>query len=227
MSPQLLAAVSGLGLGFGLIVAIGAQNLLVLRHGIRREHVLTVVLVCCLSDAILMSAGAAGLGALVADMPALASAARWLGAAFLVVYGSLAIRRALRGGESLQTPGAANAVEADRLGGGGTKTLRRSPTARGSRRAALLSVLAITWLNPHVYLDTIVLLGSIAASHGDHRWWFIAGSIAASFVWFFGLGYGARWLGRFLATETAWRVLDTIIGIVMFGIALSLLVPAQ
>lgn len=217
----MLSVFSGLGLGLSLIIAIGAQNVFVLRQGIRREHVLPVVIVCALSDALLIAAGVAGLGVVIAAAPWLVVVARWAGAAFLLVYGILAARRALRGGEELRVdemPAAAASVPS----GAATSTVTATRTALAP---VLLTVLALTWLNPHVYLDTVLMLGSIAATHGDDRWLFAAGAIAASILWFTALGFGARHLGRWLRTERSWRILDGIIAVVMIAIAISLVLP--
>ena len=214
-----MSFLSGLGLGLSLIVAIGAQNVFVLRQGIRREHVLAVVVVCALSDALLIAAGVAGLGFLLESAPWLVTVARWLGALFLSAYAVLAARRAWRGGDSMP-------VHDDEQGQpllvGGTQVARRTRT-RLAR--VLLTALALTWLNPHVYLDTVLMLGSIAATHGDARWIFAAGAILASVLWFCSIGYGARYLGRWLNTAKAWRALDAGIAVVMLIIAISLVVP--
>lgn len=192
---------TGFSLGFSLILAIGAQNAFVLRQGIRRAHVLAVVLTCAISDAILITLGVAGFGAISEAAPRVADVMRWLGAAFLFVYGVLAFRSALRGTGALKVEGA----------------------AEGSRAAAILTCLALTWLNPHVYLDTVVLLGSVAAQYDGARLAFGAGAVTASFVFFFSLGYGARLLAPIFARPAAWRVLDVGIGIVMWSIAAALL----
>jgi L-lysine exporter family protein LysE/ArgO len=234
------ALVAGLGLGFSLIVAIGAQNVFVLRQGIRREHVLVVAAICAISDAVLIAAGVGGMGAALQAAPWLVGVARWAGAAFLLGYGLLAARRALRGGESglrvdddgADDPGAApeGIVTATRTRGAGTATVASPSTTSVAARAAVLPVvltcLALTWLNPHVYLDTVVLLGSVGATHGDQRWIFAAGAMLASVVWFFSLAYGARLLGRVLASPRSWRILDGIIAVVMVAIAVSLVLPA-
>jgi L-lysine exporter family protein LysE/ArgO len=204
-SPALLAALAGLGFGLSLIVAIGAQNLFVLRQGLRREHVGVVVTICAASDAILIAAGVGGLGALLDAVPWLGTAMRWGGAAFLVGYGVLAARRALR---------ARGALTAD----------DSAAPATGHLRTAVLTTLAFTWLNPHVYLDTVVLMGSVASGHGGYRWWFAAGAAVASVAWFTALGYGARVLRPVFARPVAWRVLDAIIAVVMLVIAATLIV---
>lgn len=202
MPTSLLAALSGAAFGLSLIVAIGAQNVFVLRQGLRRSHVLPVVLVCAVSDVVLICAGVAGLGGVLDRAPGVATAARVAGAAFLLGYAVLAARRALR-------PVEVENLEAER----GT----------GSRRAAVLTALALTWLNPHVYLDTVLLLGSVAASHGDLRWWFGLGATTASVVWFTALGFGARLVAPLFARPGAWRVLDGAIAVVMLVIAVGLL----
>lgn len=221
----MLTPLSGVGLGLSLIVAIGAQNVFVLRQGIRREHVLAVVVICALSDALLIAAGVAGLGYLISAAPWLIVAARWAGALFLLAYGVLAARRAWRGGEVLRVD------EADPRGGAaGVRDAgpraSKTATATATRLApVVLTTLALTWLNPHVYLDTVLMLGSIAATHGDQRWLFAAGAIIASMLWFTALGFGARYLGRWLRTERSWRILDGVIAVIMTTLAVSLVLP--
>lgn len=217
---------SGLGLGLSLIVAIGAQNVFVLRQGIRREHVWAVVAICALSDAALIVAGVAGLGFLLSNAPWLIDVARWLGFAFLLGYGVLAARRAWRGdgaGLAAEQADPAEAVVAASPPEGVVP--RATATTRTRLSAVVLTVLALTWLNPHVYLDTVMLLGSIAATHGTMRWHFAAGAIVASVLWFTALGFGARYLSRWLRTEKAWRLLDALIAVVMLVIAVGLVVP--
>ncbi|WP_141871015.1 L-lysine exporter [Microbacterium saperdae] len=214
----MLSVLAGLGLGLSLIVAIGAQNVFVLRQGIRREHVLAVVIICAVSDAVLIIAGVAGLGYVISAAPWLVVVARWAGAAFLLVYGLLAARRAWRGtGEALQVDSEEEPVA---QGPGTTLTRTRTPLA-----PVILTVLALTWLNPHVYLDTVLMLGSIAATHGEERWLFAAGAVTASILWFTALGFGARYLGRWLRTPLSWRILDAVIAVVMIAIAVSLVLP--
>nr|WP_216648291.1 LysE/ArgO family amino acid transporter [Isoptericola chiayiensis] len=188
-----------------LIVAIGAQNAFVLRQGVRREHVGLVVVVCATSDALLYTAGGAGLGALVERHPLVVDVARWAGAAVVLGYGALAARRAWRGGEELEAAGAAELPDAGRR-----------------VRPVLLTALALTWLNPHVYLDTVVLQGTIAASYGADRWLFTAGAIVSSVLWFVGLGFGARLLAPVLRKPGAWRVVDGVIALIMLAVAVSL-----
>ena len=188
--------------GGGLIVAIGAQNAFVLRLGLVRQHVFTVCLLCAVSDALLIVLGIAGLGSLVQKSPMLLQVAKYGGALFLFAYGLLAFRRALNA-ESLK------AAKASELG----------------LLAVVATTLAFTFLNPHVYLDTVVLLGSYSARYElEPRVAFGIGAIVASFVWFFGLGYGARMLAPLFAQPRAWQILDIIIGVVMWALAGSLLV---
>src|SRR3954471_3742127 len=201
-APALLALSSGLALGLGLIVAIGAQNAFVLRQGLRLEHVAAVVAVCALSDLALIAAGVLGAGAALSRVPWLIPVVCFAGAAFLLCYGVLAARRALRPGALL--PDAAG--------------------ARPGLAVALGKCVALTWLNPHVSLDTVVLLGSMASTYGEHRWQFAAGAGLGSAVWFTGLGYGSRLLRPVFARPAAWRVLDGGIAVVMSALAVSLAV---
>ncbi len=192
----------GLLLCFSLIVAIGAQNAFVLRQGLRREHVLPVVAFCALADATLITAGVLGMAQAVSRHPALAQGMALAGAAFLAWYGWQALQRA-RHTSQLQA--------AD--GGPGL-----------SRGAAMAQVAAFTLLNPHVYLDTVMLMGSIGAQHpAGLQAWFIAGSSIASLIWFTGLGFGARWLAPLFARPRAWQVLDALIGLTMWTLSLLLL----
>ena len=193
MTPVLFGFVTGLS----LIVAIGAQNAFVLRQGIRNEHVLPVVILCAVSDLVLIVAGVAGVGALVTAHPQLMTIARYGGAAFLLAYGLLAARRALQ--PAVMTPGDAGPA--------------RLP-------AVLLTCLALTFLNPHVYLDTVLLVGSIGAQQPSAlQGWFIAGASSASALWFSALGFGARWLAPWFAKPRAWQALDGLIGMTMFVLA--------
>jgi len=199
---MLNAAVTGLLTGLSLIVAIGAQNAFVLRQGLRRSRVAAIVTVCILSDVALTLAGVAGIGAVVQHAGWALQAVRWFGVAFLVWYGLSSAWRARR-------PSALTAT-AD---GSGQLTLA----------AALRRILALTWLNPHVYLDTLVLLGSIANSRGPvDRWWFTVGALLASTLWFVGLGFGARFAAPLLTTPRAWQVLDLLIAATMLAIAAKL-----
>lgn len=219
-----LTVLSGLGLMFSLIIAVGAQNVFVLRQGLRREHVLPVVLICAASDALLVLAGTAGLGFLIGQLPWLLVAARWLGGISLVVYGVFAARRAWgSSGETLVADPAARAHATSPSGptaAGGTATVTRSRFA-----TVIIATLAFTYLNPNVYLDTVLLIGSIAATHGEARWLFATGAILASITWFFALGFGARHLGRWLRTPRAWRILDTGIAALLVIMGVLLVVP--
>ncbi|WP_413353861.1 LysE/ArgO family amino acid transporter [Microbacterium sp. 1P06AB] len=216
MPPELVALLSGLGLCLGLIVSIGAQNAVVLRQGLRREHVGIVVLVCVVSDAILQTIGVAGIATVVTAHPWLETAARWAGAIFIVGFAVVSARRALRGGGSLEA--AADEKTTDAAPHGTLLTRPRTAT----RTATLLTILAVTWLNPHAIVETTVVLGSVAATHGDARWFFLAGGIAASTLWFVLFGYGARYLAPLLRTERAWRILDGGIAVIMVIIAVTL-----
>ncbi|QBE48791.1 LysE/ArgO family amino acid transporter [Leucobacter triazinivorans] len=190
----------GAGSGLSLIVAIGAQNAFVLRQGIRREHVLPVALICGLTDALLELLGVAGIGFVVQRAPILLEIVRWGGVAFLLWYAWAAARRAMR-----------------------PEVLVAGEGSEGSLKRTILACLAITYLNPHVYLDTMVLMGSIGNAQGDpERWWFVLGGALASIAWFFLLGYGARALTRFFATPRAWQVLDWVVAVVMLVIAARL-----
>ncbi|WP_031034491.1 LysE/ArgO family amino acid transporter [Streptomyces sp. NRRL F-5650] len=204
MNNALTAAAAGFGTGLSLIVAIGAQNAFVLRQGARRDAVLAVVGICALSDAVLIALGVGGVGAVVVAWPGALTAVGWIGGAFLLCYGALAARRVFRPAGALRTDG----------------------DATGSRRRAVLTCLALTWLNPHVYLDTVFLLGSVAADRGPLRWTFGLGAALASLVWFAALGFGARHLGRFLSRPAAWRVLDGLVAATMIALGLSLVLGA-
>ena len=187
--------------GFSLILAIGAQNAFVLRQGLRGAHVLPVVLTCAFSDADLIAAGVVGMGWIATSVPWIVPVMRWGGAAFLLVYGALAFRSAWQGGGALEASGENG----------------------GSLGAALATCLALTWLNPHVYLDTMVLLGSLSAQFPGHGVAFAAGGMTASFVFFFSLGFGAVLLRPVFTSPRAWRLLDTGVGVLMWVIALGLI----
>ncbi|MEU5462075.1 LysE/ArgO family amino acid transporter [Streptomyces althioticus] len=206
MTSAFAPAFAGFGTGLSLIVAIGAQNAFVLRQGIRRDAVLAVVGICALSDAVLIALGVGGVGAVVVAWPSALTVVGWIGGVFLLCYGALAARRVVRP--------APRGLEAE----GGE--------ADGSRRRAVLTCLALTWLNPHVYLDTVFLVGSVAADHGTERWTFGVGAVLASLCWFAALGFGARLLGRFLARPAAWRVLDALVATTMIVLGVTLLAGA-
>ncbi len=198
------SAVAGFLTGLSLIVAIGAQNAYVLRQGILRAHVPAVVAVCAISDLALILAGVGGVGAVVDRAPVLLDVVRWFGVVFLLWYAVGALRRAF-GSEALAAAGEALVAE--------------------PRRRVVGRAVALTWLNPHVYLDTVLLVGSIAATHDDvpgGRWWFAAGAGLASIVWFNGLGFGAGRLAPLLARPRAWQVLELGIAATMIFIAAKL-----
>jgi L-lysine exporter family protein LysE/ArgO len=198
----MLSAFAGLAFGLSLIVAVGAQNIFVLRQGLRQEHVGVVAGICAVSDFVLISAGVGGLGAMIQSTPFVVDLARWAGAVVVLVYGGMAARRAWKGEQVV-------------LG-------RHSMTTR-TVGAAVATTLALTWLNPHVYLDTVVLVGGLAATHGDNRWWFGLGAGLASTVWFVALGYGARYLAPMLEKPGAWRVLDSVVALTMVVVAAGLI----
>ncbi|WP_416430167.1 LysE/ArgO family amino acid transporter [Paenarthrobacter nicotinovorans] len=201
----------GLATGLALIVAIGAQNAFVLRQGIRGEHLVPIVAVCALSDAVLIAAGVFGTGALMTAAPAAVVVLRYVGAAFLVTYGVMAARRAIRP-QSLTTGESTS-------GNGGTGR-------KGGALAAVATVLALTWLNPHVYLD-IALIGSLANAQGSPlQWWFGAGAMVGSILWFCSLGFGARFLRGFFARPLSWRFLDGGIAVTMVALGVGLVLQA-
>uniref|UniRef100_A0AAU2VQP0 LysE/ArgO family amino acid transporter n=1 Tax=Streptomyces sp. NBC_00008 TaxID=2903610 RepID=A0AAU2VQP0_9ACTN len=202
-SDILPVAIAGFSTGLSLIVAIGAQNAFVLRQGVRRQAVLAVVGICAASDAALIALGVAGLGTVVAAWPTALTAIGLAGGGYLLCFGALAARRALRpaSGQALTTKGAST----------------------DSIRTAVLTCLALTWLNPHVYLDTVLLLGSVAAERGSLRWAFGFGAVLASLVWFAGLAYGARLLSGILNRPTAWRILDALVALTMLTMGAMLL----
>ncbi|WP_084038437.1 LysE/ArgO family amino acid transporter [Demequina sp. NBRC 110053] len=214
---------SGLGLGLSLIIAIGAQNVFVLRQGLRREHVGVVVVICALSDAVLIAAGTAGLGAFVVSHSWIAGAARVAGAAFLLGYAVVAARRAWRPPDGALEPEAgAGGAEAAAVGAPGPASAGVVAVRAATVASVATTALALTWLNPHVYLDAVLLLGTVAATQAA-PWVFAAGAMTGSIVWFAGLGFGARLLSGVLARPGAWRVLDGAIAAIMAGLAVTLL----
>jgi L-lysine exporter family protein LysE/ArgO len=194
------ALLAGLLTGLSLIVAIGAQNAFVLRQGLLRRHVGPVVTVCAVSDLVLITAGVGGVGAIVQHAPTALTVVRWLGVAFLTAYGVRSLWRARHAG-----------------------ALTASTNVESRLRGAVAQAVALTWLNPHVYLDTVLLLGSVAATHGPDRWWFALGATSGSLIWFSGLGYGAQALRPVFARPAAWRVLDALVAATMTAIGVSLL----
>lgn len=195
----MIALVSGLLTGLSLIIAIGAQNAFVIRQGLTKKHVFLVVAICAVSDALLILLGVAGLGALISGLPWLLETIRWFGVAYLTWFGIKSIRSAFK-----------------------TQSLDASGQQSASAKAVVLSVLGFTFLNPHVYLDTVILLGSIGNQFGPDKWWFAFGGAIASMLWFSSIGFGARAASRFMAKPVFWKVLDLVIAGVMFGIAIML-----
>lgn len=202
MPASLSAAIAGLGFGLSLIIAIGSQNAFVLRQGLRKEHVGIIVAICAIADALLIAVGVAGLGALIQRLNWLLMIIELIGGAFLIAYG---VKAALR------------AVRPDALSGdiGGPPM---------SLRTAVATVFALTFLNPHVYLDTVLFLGSVSTTYGDYRWWFGVGAMMGSILWFSALGFGARLLTPVFTSKTAWRVLDVVLAAIMLFLGTSLLV---
>lgn len=197
MTPVYL---TGLLTGLALIVAIGAQNAFLLRQGIRGEHVGKIVAICLASDIVAISLATAGVGALIEAWPPLLTIAKFAGGLYLIAFGISAAVRAWK-----------------------PDSLEASAGTAMTTRTAILTTLALTWLNPHFYLDVILMLGTVANNYGDLRWVFALGACTASVLWFFGLGYGARLLRRFFARPMAWRVLDSSIAVVMGALGVSLL----
>lgn len=189
----------GLLTGLSLIMAIGAQNAFVIRQGLTKKYVLLVVAICAVSDALLIILGVAGLGALIAGLPWLLEIIRWFGVAYLTWFGIKSLRSAFK-----------------------SQSLDSSGVQSGSAKTVVLSVLGFTFLNPHVYLDTVILLGSIGNQFGPDKWWFALGGAVASVVWFSSIGFGAKAAARFMAKPVFWKVLDLVIAAVMFGIAIML-----
>jgi L-lysine exporter family protein LysE/ArgO len=195
----LIAFLPGFLTGLSLIVAIGAQNAFVIRQGLTRSHVFLVVAICAIADAALIALGIAGLGAAISGLPWLLEVIRWFGVAYLSWFGFKSARAAFKN-ESLDAAGA----------------------AEQSRVKVVTTVLALTLLNPHVYLDTVILVGSIGNQFGENKWFFGFGAMLASVVWFTSVGYGAKAASSLMSKPIFWRVLDTIIAVIMFGIAITL-----
>jgi L-lysine exporter family protein LysE/ArgO len=195
----MFAFLPGFFAGLGLIVAIGAQNAFVIRQGLKRQHVLAVVAICALADAALIALGIAGLGAIIQGVPWLLEGVRWFGVAYLTWFGIKSIRSAFK-----------------------NQTMDTSGDEAGSLKKAVLAVLGFTFLNPHVYLDTVILLGSISNQFDEERWIFGFGAMTASIVWFSTIGFGARAASRFMSKPIFWRVLDSLIATIMFALAVYL-----
>jgi L-lysine exporter family protein LysE/ArgO len=191
-----IAFSSGVLSGFALIIAIGAQNAFVIRQGLLRQHVLTVVLFCAISDALLIAAGTAGLGKVIESAPEVLEIVRWFGVTYLIFFGLKSLRSAFRHN---------------------TLTLEQGNLV--SRKRTILTVLGLTFLNPHVYLDTVIFLGSIANQFPADKWFFSAGAMTASFLWFFFIGFGSKMAARFMVKVIFWKVLDLAVAIIMFTLA--------
>ncbi len=193
--------IQGFGTGGGLIVAIGAQNAFVLSQGVRRNHHLTIALICIICDAVFITAGVAGFGAAVSNNPTLSQWVTWGGAGFLIFYGLGSLRSALRGGR-----------------------LDTSDRAVRSLRAAIITTLAVTLLNPHFYLDTVILMGSVSSQfHGEGRLYFWIGAVSASTLWFISLSLGGQMLAPLFRKQISWRILDSLVCATMWTIAVSLI----
>ena len=192
----MIAFSSGLASGLALIIAIGAQNAFVIRQGLQRQHVLTVVLFCAVSDALLIAAGTAGLGKAIDSAPEVLEIVRWFGVTYLIFFGLKSLRSAFR-----------------------HNSLTLEQGAVVSRKKIILTVLALTFLNPHVYLDTVIFLGSIANQFPAEKWLFSSGAITASFLWFFSIGYGSTMAARFMVKVIFWKILDLAVAAIMFTLA--------
>ena len=195
----MIAFSSGILSGLALIIAIGAQNAFVIRQGLQRQHVLTVVLFCAISDALLIAAGTAGLGKVIESAPEVLEIVRWFGVTYLIFFGLKSLRSAFRHN---------------------TLTLEQGNLV--SRKRTILTVLGLTFLNPHVYLDTVIFLGSIANQFPADKWFFSAGAMTASFFWFFFIGFGSKMAARFMVKVIFWKVLDLTVAIIMFTLAIYL-----
>jgi L-lysine exporter family protein LysE/ArgO len=193
------AFLPGLLTGLSLIIAIGAQNAFVIRQGLTKQHVFLVVAICAVSDALAIVLGISGLGAIVQGQPLLLEIIRWLGVAYLTWFGIKSIRSAMK-----------------------PQSLDATGVQSGTAMKVALTVLSVTWLNPHFYLDTVILLGSIGNTFGEDKWWFAAGGVLGSVLWFTSIGYGAKAASRFMSKPIFWKVLDSIIAAVMFSIAILL-----
>ena len=196
----MIAIVPGFLAGLSLIIAIGAQNAFVIRQGLTKKYVLLTVLLCACSDALLIALGASGLGALIKSNKDLLEFVRWFGVAYLLWFAFKSAKSAFK-----------------------SAALNSAGEASADKKSVILMVLGLTFLNPHVYLDTVILLGSIGNQFVPNQWWFAAGAVVASFVWFFSLGYGAKLLSKYMSSVRFWQVLDVVIALVMFSIALTLL----
>jgi len=194
-----IALITGFFTGMSLIVAIGAQNAFVIKQGLLRSHVTLVVFVCSLSDALLIILGTGGLGTIIQSRPDLLDVIRWFGVIYLTWFGFKSVRSALR-----------------------NETLKASNQSAESWKKVLLTVLGMTYLNPHVYIDTVIFVGSLANQFESQRWYFALGACIASGIWFSAIGYGARSASHLMSKPLFWRVLDSAIAAIMFTLAITL-----
>jgi L-lysine exporter family protein LysE/ArgO len=192
----MFAFIPGLLAGLSLIIAIGAQNAFVIRQGLTKKYVFLTVAICSVSDAMLIAIGACGLGALIKSNTAVLEIVRWFGVSYLIWFGIKSVRSALK-----------------------VQVLTAAGEASGSRKSVITTVLALTFLNPHVYLDTVILLGSISNQFGEDKWFFTAGAALGSVLWFTTIGYGAKSASRFMSKPIFWKILDSLIAVIMFSIA--------
>ncbi len=196
---KMQALITGLLTGLSLIVAIGAQNAYVLRQGLARKHVLVIVLLCSFSDALLIALGVLGFGQVIQASSLTLEIIRWFGVAYLIWFGVGALRKVFK-----------------------AEKLEASDKQVNTLKIAVLTTLSLTFLNPHVYLDTVIFVGGLAHQFGDQTIYFALGAILASFIWFFGLGFGASRLSPLMAKPVFWKILDTTIAVIMFSIAIAL-----
>jgi L-lysine exporter family protein LysE/ArgO len=192
----MFAIIPGLLAGFSLIIAIGAQNAFVIRQGLTKKYVLLTVLICAFSDAILIALGASGLGALIKSNKNILEFVRWFGVIYLLWFAFKSAKSVLK-----------------------KEVLNSAGEASANRKSVVLTVLGLTFLNPHVYLDTVILLGSISNQFGNDKWFFVLGAIIASFIWFTAIGFGAKSASRFMSRPIFWKILDSIIAAIMLSIA--------
>ncbi len=192
----MIAIVPGFLAGLSLIIAIGAQNAFVIRQGLTKKYVLLTVLICACSDALLIALGASGLGALIKSNKDLLEFVRWFGVAYLLWFAFKSARSAFK-----------------------SAALNSAGEASADKKSVVLTVLALTFLNPHVYLDTVILLGSISNQFGSDKWFFVTGAIVASFLWFTSIGFGAKSASRFMSRPIFWKILDSLIAAIMLSIA--------
>ena len=193
---SVFAIIPGLLAGFSLIIAIGAQNAFVIRQGLTKKFVLLTVLICAFSDAILIALGASGLGALIKSNKNILEFVRWFGVIYLLWFAFKSAKSVFK-----------------------KEVLNSAGEASANRKSVILTVLALTFLNPHVYLDTVILLGSISNQFGTDKWFFVIGAMLASFIWFTAIGFGAKSASRFMSQPIFWKILDLIIALVMVSIA--------